>query len=227
MSLHSALLSEYSAKRSYTTRAKEEQRRTCATPSAVALTAVRRTHTNAHLPRGCSRRAAPGFQGRVRSWRRCWAMLGSVSVVRWVRAEKAEGLTELSFDQAASASDEGGEAPLQDVDAHYEAWRVARVKDRQQELEEYARPRGAATNQPRPSAHPHVCMPLTRPAWTSQGATGAAGTGRRRGRAERVLRHARQRLAGRVPHTDARTTVGVGAGRAGERSRRRHEAFEN
>lgn len=99
-------------------------------------------HAHSHPPRrtrGCFGRATPGFQGRVRSWRRCWTTLGSVTVVRWVHAEKAEGLTELGFNQAASSSDEASLQQEQEVDAQYEAWRLARVKDRQLELEECVR----------------------------------------------------------------------------------------
>jgi len=106
-----------------------------------------------------------------------------VTVVRWVRAEKADGLTELSFGQAASASGEGGEAPLpqeREVDAQYEAWRVARIKDRQQELEEYARTPFSATD-PNHAHKTHAStredVDASRPAWTAQGAAGATGTG--------------------------------------------------
>eukprot|EP00964_Phaeocystis_antarctica_P091527 scaffold58715_cov60-Phaeocystis_antarctica.AAC.1 len=102
------LLSEYSAKRSYTTRAKEEQRRT----------------------------AAPAFVGRVRPWTKCWAPFGSgLTVPRWVRADqKTEALPPADRAAPAAAALEA-EVSLPEGE-RYEAWRLARIKDRELELEE-------------------------------------------------------------------------------------------
>ena len=50
-------------KRGYTTRAKEEQRRT----------------------------AAPAFTGRVRRWERRWTRNGHLKVLRWERVEAGDG----------------------------------------------------------------------------------------------------------------------------------------
>ena len=80
-------------------------------------------------------RAAPAFVGRVRPWTKRWAPLGQLTVPRWVRAdEKSEALPPADRPPAAAAPVEA-EAGLPEGE-RYEAWRLARIKDRELELEE-------------------------------------------------------------------------------------------
>ena len=123
------LLSEFSMKRSYTTRAKEEQRRTLVRrPALCGSTTLTR-------PPPLLGRAAPAFVGRVRPWTKRWAPLCQLTVPRWVRAdEKSEGLPPADLPAPAAVAPDAVEAE----DERYEAWRLARIKDRQLELEECA-----------------------------------------------------------------------------------------
>ena len=91
------------------------------------------------------RRAAPAFVGRVRPWTKRWAPLGQLTVPRWLRAdEKSGGLPPADVRRPPTPADEApvAEAAAEDAaeDARYEAWRLARIKDRQLELEECASP---------------------------------------------------------------------------------------
>jgi hypothetical protein len=80
-------------------------------------------------------RAAPAFVGKVRPWTKRWAPLGQLTVPRWVRAgEKSEALPPADRPAAAAAPVEA-EAGLPEGE-RYEAWRLARIKDRELELEE-------------------------------------------------------------------------------------------
>lgn len=80
-------------------------------------------------------RAAPAFVGRVRPWTKRWAPLGQLTVPRWVRAdEKSEGLPPADRPAPAAAPPDA-EVGLPEGE-RYEAWRLARIKDRELELEE-------------------------------------------------------------------------------------------
>ena len=136
------MLSEYAgAKRSYTTRAKEEQRRTCArhpTPLGGS-TALTGTFILLYQRSRHPDRAAPSFTGRVRPWTKRWAPLGHLSVPRWVRVDdKSEGLLPIVTETPAGVAAPSDEVPVEETDEKFEAWRLARVKDRQHELEECA-----------------------------------------------------------------------------------------